>query len=664
MVNNSFRQNRTLWLAIVVAFLVVIAFIVSNNVKNNTVTAATGYVTTTVRRGDIETLVNAPGRLNAINEADLSFQVSGVVSSVVAKPGDIVQQGQPLARLDSRDLELNLAATQASLKQAQAKLEAVKTNATSALAAAQANLKQAQRKLTLAQNGNVAPEDIQAAQADYEQAQARYNNLLNKPNQKDIQAAEATVRQAKAKLEQVQAGPNSATVKQAEATLEAAKQNQTKVTSSTNAKKEQARIDQEQAQRNFDNIKASYEKIYKQNRDAEGNPKTNLSQADKDAEAAAYNAYEDAKSKLEKAKNAYADAQTQADAGQREAQAKLSEAQENLENVKAAAQAREKEIAAAQAELDRANAALEKSRQGATKNELDGAQAEINGAKARQDKLKKNQPDPKEIGLAQAEVEKAQTDVTNLSRGPNPADLNSATAAVEEANALNKRAQLRLEQAILAAPFSGVIGTVNLTPGQNINANAVGMTLLDLSALKVDVSVPESEIVKIKAGQMARLSLDVLPSVQDLRGRVKSISAKAIGPANNTLPQYQPTAAALPGQVNPLPSATLPTPIGSGSSYQVTVILDKPTTSSNDPLMRGIKPGMTSNVRLVIERKSDALIVPNQSIKTMGANKIVEVLRQSGQIIVVPINTGIKGEKETEVLEPSLLWTGDQLLLN
>ena len=627
-------QSRILWMAIAVAFFLVIAFIIANNLKNSTAVAATSYATSAVRRGEVESLVSAPARLNAINEVDLSFQVSGVISDVAVKTGDIVQQGQVLARLDSRELELNASAVQASLRQAQARLEGVKTGSARDLATAQANLRAAQAKVQLAKSGNVPPDDLKAAQADLDQAQSRYNTLQARPNPKDVQAAEATVKQAQAKLEQAKLGPNSQTVQGAEAELDVARNNFNKVFSGSNAAKEQARINQEQAQRAFDSAKASYDKIYGENHNPDGTLKPGLPGPALDAEKNAKNALDDAKGNLDKAKSANTDAQSQAESGQKEAQSKVNQAQANLDKVKATAQGQQKEVTAAQAEVERAQAALERARQGATRNELDAALAEINGARARLDKLNKSAVSEKEVGLAQAEADKAQAAVDSLSKGPSAAELSAAQAAVEEAEALSKRAQLRLGQVNLQAPFTGVIGMVRLAAGQNTGSDSPVLTLLDLSALKAELLVPESEISRIRVGQVARFSLEAVPDLKDLRGRINRIAPKAS--------------------------------VGSGGTtgYAVMVLLDKSAKPDSDPLALGVKPGMTSNVRLVVEAKADVLVAPRRAVKTIGGNPAVEVLSGTGQIFTVPVTLGVKGDKEVEIIEPALLLPGDLLVLS
>ena len=66
--------------------------------------------------------VNATGQIAPVQTVNLSFAVTGRVAEVLVRPGDPVEKGQPLARLDTRELELRLAQAEAQLAQAQANL--------------------------------------------------------------------------------------------------------------------------------------------------------------------------------------------------------------------------------------------------------------------------------------------------------------------------------------------------------------------------------------------------------------------------------------------------------------------------------------------------------------------------------------------------------------
>ena len=66
-----------------------------------------------------------PGQTEAKDNTDLSFKVAGNIRKVYVKEGDHVTQGQVLVRLDSRDYETQLAATESEYRQVKAECERV-----------------------------------------------------------------------------------------------------------------------------------------------------------------------------------------------------------------------------------------------------------------------------------------------------------------------------------------------------------------------------------------------------------------------------------------------------------------------------------------------------------------------------------------------------------
>ncbi|HEY5647418.1 MAG TPA: efflux RND transporter periplasmic adaptor subunit, partial [Pseudomonadales bacterium] len=63
-----------------------------------------------------------PGSIRAFQHADMGFEVGGRITEFYVSEGDDVVQGEVLARLDARDYEANLKASQANLRKAEADL--------------------------------------------------------------------------------------------------------------------------------------------------------------------------------------------------------------------------------------------------------------------------------------------------------------------------------------------------------------------------------------------------------------------------------------------------------------------------------------------------------------------------------------------------------------
>ena len=75
-----------------------------------------------VTRGDIVRTVLVDGNLEMPHKADLSFGATGTVTEVLVDKGDSVVEGQILARLDARSLELSVEIAQAQYETAQINL--------------------------------------------------------------------------------------------------------------------------------------------------------------------------------------------------------------------------------------------------------------------------------------------------------------------------------------------------------------------------------------------------------------------------------------------------------------------------------------------------------------------------------------------------------------
>ena len=106
-----------------------------------------------VARGTINQNLTITGTADAQLNSDLVFQTSGKVDAVNVKVGDVVQQGQVLASLESDDLANSVESAQATLRTSQLKLDDLLAGSTPAeFAAAQQTVASALAQYTKAQN--------------------------------------------------------------------------------------------------------------------------------------------------------------------------------------------------------------------------------------------------------------------------------------------------------------------------------------------------------------------------------------------------------------------------------------------------------------------------------------------------------------------------------
>lgn len=78
----------------------------------------------TVFRGDLILWVNADGVIKSDAVSSLKLQTEGTVLEVYVRAGDRVRKGQPLVKLDTEPLQLNLDKAEAALRTAQARYRA------------------------------------------------------------------------------------------------------------------------------------------------------------------------------------------------------------------------------------------------------------------------------------------------------------------------------------------------------------------------------------------------------------------------------------------------------------------------------------------------------------------------------------------------------------
>jgi HlyD family secretion protein len=107
--------------------------------------------TVSVTRGDVQQTVSAPGHLVTTRQVDLAMEASGKLEEVTVRPGDSVQQGDVLAKLETGPLEQALAQADVNLRLAQLDLSKAREGPSEVeIAAAEAAVRDAQVKLQIA----------------------------------------------------------------------------------------------------------------------------------------------------------------------------------------------------------------------------------------------------------------------------------------------------------------------------------------------------------------------------------------------------------------------------------------------------------------------------------------------------------------------------------
>lgn len=340
-----------------------------------------------------------------------------------------------------------------------------------------------------------------------------------------------------------------------------------------------------------------------------------------------------------------------------------------------------------------AKAAYDEAMAGPTEEDLAIAEQNVVSARAQlavaEDKLAtlKAGATAEELASAEAAVLQAQLQLEQKLNPTTEAELKAARAAVEQARVGLESARSNLEQAALVAPFDGVVAEVNGAVGQTASGTVV--TLLDLSAPQMQISLPETDVAKVEVGQRAILTLDALGG-QQLMGRVLSITPRA------TVSQGVATYTALVGIVSTpqrgeggAPNAGQSDQPGSDGSGQPSTGQSAPGTQGESAAGQGrgssgglrsgawagasqrssqqtpvdlskVRPGMTASVSIIYLQKSDVLVVPNRAIRAQGRERVVDVL-VDGKVETRVVTVGAADDQRTEIVEG--LQEGDQVVI-
>ncbi len=192
------------------------------------------------------------------------------------------------------------------------------------------------------------------------------------------------------------------------------------------------------------------------------------------------------------------------------------------------------------------------------------------------------------------------------------AELDRLQADFERAEAEFTRLNVRVEMTQIRAPFSGVVGARNVSPGSVVTTDTVLTRIDDLSRLKIEFMVPERFLPQVEIGALVRLPEREL--------------------ADSSIPH--------------------------GTVYFISPHLDRQRRAAEvkalveDPSPR-LRPGMFADVELVLRTVDEALTVPEGAILSRAdGHFLVAVRNNEGSSVAafVPVELGIRQRGVVQVI--------------
>ncbi|WP_341525795.1 efflux RND transporter periplasmic adaptor subunit [Nostoc sp. UHCC 0302] len=353
--------------------------------------------------------------------------------------------------------------------------------------------------------------------------------------------------------------------------------------------------------------------------------------------------------------------------------ANLAQSQAQLDEARAGN--RPQEIAQAKARLAQAQAQLAAGRAGNRSQEIGQAQAQVNSAKAQvnlsqarvkryrqlaqqgaisQDQLEQyiseNQTAEasleeaqkrlsllqsgtrsEEITRQEAAVTEARAALVLLENGTRPEEIAQREAAVKAALAQLEAAQVKLNDTVIRAPFTGIVtqkyanigSFVTPTTSASTSASATSSSIVAVArGLEVLAQVPEADIGRIRQGQQVEIVADAYPD-QVFKGQVRLIAPEAVVEQGVT-------------------------------SFQVRVTLNTGTDK--------LRSGLNVDLTFLGDRVNNALVLPTVAIVTEKGRTGVLIPDASNKPLFREITVGAQIQDQTQILGG--IKEGDRVFIN
>ena len=218
--------------------------------------------------------------------------------------------------------------------------------------------------------------------------------------------------------------------------------------------------------------------------------------------------------------------------------------------------------------------------------------------------------------LAQARnaVYQAQADLKLLQSEPLTDTLARAELAVDETLLAREEARADLEAVQLVAPFDGTVMEVAATAGEQVGTSTPILTLADLQDPLLLFWVEEADMSSVAVGRSVNVVFEALPD-DTFTGQIT---------------RFDPVLVT----------------VGGTPAVQAWASLDLSTQETS------LLAGMTAEVDLIAAETRDALLVPVEALRELGAGQYaVFVLKSDGELEMRAVMVGLMDPVNAEILD-------------
>ena len=605
--NSSVALNlpRTLmatWPGRFVALVVVGALIggVTLITRGNSPAPASALRTTTVTKGSVTQTVSVSGSVNALGQARLSFKTGGKVAQIFVSTGQAVTLGQPLAKLDTTDLETALATAQQNLANAQASYQKTLLSASDT----QKSLDDAQRQAaTDIANATTA---LNKVKSNYTSAKFNFTSLTNL-SRSDISALQTGIANVSASLgavlQMLSNAQQTNDVKTATNSINQAQVSLNNASAYASNLLTGALTDFNSAQNSILQTTSGFDDAIANNGDT-----TMLASAFSSQQLTYTTAQSRLTSAIDTVTGPLGSVQSNVSSAQSTLSSSSSISDYSLEGIRASLQ----NLLIMLSQTTQ-SATTAKSRLGQATSAMNTVNDTIQASYANAVQTLASTND-----RAAQSIRNAQSAVANI-----PFNTQSSQVSVDNANNAIATAKSNLDNAVLTAPAAGVVASIANQVGEFVsggNTNSAFMVLTNTTSMVLHGTVGEADVSKLKLAQVANVTVDAL-SGQKMTGKVTSLDPVA------TISQGVPV-------------------------YGIDITID--VTGA------GLRAGMSGTAAVILASKSNVLTVPNTTIRTVSGQRGVQVLKD-GEVVDTAVQFGLSNDTVTEVV--SGLAEGDTVVI-
>ena len=186
--------------------------------------------------------------------------------------------------------------------------------------------------------------------------------------------------------------------------------------------------------------------------------------------------------------------------------------------------------------------------------------------------------------------------------------LDVQIGAVDRLKARLAEAESRVAKTVIRAPFSGIVGLRQVSPGAYVKAGTDIVRIENVSSIKVDFRIPENYLSKIRPNQEILVRLDAYPG-EEFRGRVYAVE-----------------------------------PVVEERTRTIAMRARIPNKGFK------LKPGMFVRVAVTMENRPNAIVIPEQAIWPQGKDSFVFRV-VDGKAALTKVEIGNRQPGSVEILK-------------